>query len=373
MAAPGIEEDREREGPAQTLTLGREAGPPLLRSALLSFLTYPVPRHATSLAYALGGITFVGFLLLVLTGLGVAQFFNPQPDQAYRSVQGLMEGAWGGRYLRSLHYWTAQALLLALFLHLARVFITGAYRAPRAVTWWVGVGLFIIMLMGSYFTGTVLKGDQEGFEALTHYQAILQALGPFGYYLSEALPGGASLNVRLYVSHIAGFPLLLAVLMAAHFALVRIFNLAPLALPPGALTAEPTATFAEHLRNIVAASLVYYGAVAVVAVFVPAPLGPAAADVSLGEKPPWPFLWIYGLENIFGMTAILYGSVTLVAFLLLVPVLDRGRRPRGILIGGLAVWLIVLSLTVYAWLAPPQVHEGLHRHPLAPLTLAPSP
>ncbi|HEY5593882.1 MAG TPA: hypothetical protein VIL61_01820, partial [Nitrospiria bacterium] len=93
---------------------------------------------------------------------------------------------------------------------------------------------------------------------------------------------------------------------------------------------------------------------------------PAASGESTGVKPPWIYLWQYGIENFVGMAGILYSSVVLVLLFLLVPILDRGpsRDPKdrkGVLALGAVTFIVLLGLTLYGWLSPKQVHQG-HEH-----------
>src|SRR6266540_3393800 len=102
-------------------------------------LRYPVPDHANSLAYTLGGITLVSFVLLVVTGVYLAQFYDPTPEQAHASVVYITDTAFAGALIRSLHYWLASAFTITLLLHMVRAFATGSFKAPRELTWITGV------------------------------------------------------------------------------------------------------------------------------------------------------------------------------------------------------------------------------------------
>lgn len=332
----------------------------------ISRFFYPVPEHARTLPYTLGGITFIGFLLLFASGLILGQFFEPVPERAYETVKHLVEQVPGGVYLRAFHFWLAQAVILVMLLHLLRIFITGSYKAPRLFTWYFGLALLGTALFGSYFSGTVLKWDQEAFEALQHYRDGLKFLGPIGEFIgsTEAI----SLNVKLYLSHVSLFPLLLIVLIAGHFYLINVFNLSPLPFgEDSAKTHVPaermTGKFLEHSKSILRNSVFYYGLVMIIALIFPAPLGPPNAGEELGAKPPWPFLWIYGIENLSGRTdTLVYATGILFVLLILLPFLDRGpeRNPlRRIktMTAGLIFLLAFIGLTAYAFIAPPQVHQ----------------
>src|SRR5262245_14858330 len=101
-------------------------------------LRYPVPEHANSLAYTLGGITLVSFLLLVVTGIYLAQFYDPTPERAHASVTYITDKAFAGALVRSVHYWLATVFTITLVLHMVRTFVTGSFKAPREFTWITG-------------------------------------------------------------------------------------------------------------------------------------------------------------------------------------------------------------------------------------------
>lgn len=127
--------------------------------------------------------------------------------------------------------------------------------------------------------------------------------------------------------------------------------------------AELTGTFTEHLGSIVRFSLVFYGLVAILSAIVPAPLGGEHSLVFTGEKPPWIYLWQYGIEHFTGIAGILYSSLLLLLIFLLVPWIDRGpsRDPmerKGVLALGAVTALVMIGFTVFAWVSPPQVHHG---------------
>ncbi len=350
----------------------RPADPPdglIERYFKISRLGYPVPAHGKTLAYTLGGIAFVGFLLLFGSGFLLVQFFDPSPERAYQSVKRLVEDVPGGSWLRAFHYWTAQGVVLALILHVLRIVMTGAYKGPRIVTWYAGVALLGLGVFGAYFTGTVLKWDQEAFDALAHYRAGLRWLGPLGGFLGAE--DAVSLNLKLFASHVAILPLLIVSFVAAHFFLVNAHSLSP--LPFGEDSAREsvpkermTGSMLEHVRAIAVFSGLYFGAITLVAAFAPAPMGDPITGEEMSLKPPWPYLWLYGLENITGKIDTMYHALA-VFFLALIalPLLDRGleRHPRtrkGTLAASGAIFIGMIGLSIYAAVAPPQLHEHGH-------------
>ncbi|HET8760988.1 MAG TPA: cytochrome b N-terminal domain-containing protein [Nitrospiria bacterium] len=335
----------------------------------LSRLSYPVPAHGKTLPYTLGGIVFLGFLLLFASGFLLAQFVDPSPERAYQSVKALGERVPGGSWVRALHYWTAQAAVVALILHVLRIVFSGAYKAPRLVTWYVGLALLGLGVFGSYFSGTVLKWDQESFDALKHYEAGLTRLGPLGAFLGST--DAVSLNVKLYASHVSILPLVIVAFLAAHFYLVNTHSLSP--LPFGEDSAREsvpkermTGTMTEHVKGIVLFGGIYFGVTALLAAIVPAPLGDPVTGEEMSLKPPWPFLWLYGLENLTGkMDTMFHALGALFLALAVLPLVDRGpernpARRKGVLaVAGIAL-ISMIGLTAYAAIAPPQMHHHEH-------------
>jgi quinol-cytochrome oxidoreductase complex cytochrome b subunit len=102
-----------------------------------------------------------------VTGVLLVQFYSPSPETANESVRDMVTNVWGMRFVRGVHYWAAQAMYVTASLHLIRVFVTGSHKRLREGNLLVGVAMFGLVIL-ALFTGTVLKWDQEGFEALGH-------------------------------------------------------------------------------------------------------------------------------------------------------------------------------------------------------------
>lgn len=190
-------------------------------------LRYPVPEHANSLAYTLGGITLVSFIGLVVTGIYLAQFYDTTPEQAHASIAYITDEAFAGALIRSVHYWLASAFVVTLVLHMVRSFATGSFKAPREMTWITGVVLFFLTA-GLLFSGTVLKADQEAIEALEHNNEIADLFGFLGFWFSADFTDNLSAITRLYVAHVSILPLLLAGVLAVHMLLIKRHRMSPL-------------------------------------------------------------------------------------------------------------------------------------------------
>jgi ubiquinol-cytochrome c reductase cytochrome b subunit len=327
----------------------------------LKGLQYPVPEHANKLAYSLGGLSLASFLLLLATGIWLAQFYDPTPEAAHASVRSLITDVTLGGFLRSFHYWTAMAMVVLVGLHLLRVFVSGSFKRPREGNWIIGVVLAGITAT-FFFTGTVLKWDQEALEALEHNIEVGDLLGRFGFWFSPEF-GGVALLHRLYTLHIAILPAIFFLVVAAHLLLVKRHGMAPSPfrrIPEP----EPTERFSRHLARLGGFAMVLVGIVTVLAVLAPPGHGPAPVEGIEVTKPPWPMLWLYPIENWVGVSGILWATLAIFGALLVVPFVDRGpeghplRRLR-VLIPAAVVVVVVIGLIVYAALTPVATHlEG---------------
>ncbi|WP_310527347.1 cytochrome b N-terminal domain-containing protein [Nocardioides sp.] len=332
-------------------------------------LEYPVPEHANNLAWSLGGITAFAFGLLIVTGILLVQFYSPVPEAANHSVRDMVTDVWGMRLVRALHFWAAQAMYVTAALHLLRVYFTGSYKRPREGNWLVGVAMFALVILG-LFTGTVLKWDQEGFEALGHNVEVADLLGGVGIWFSPDFASRVPILVRLYGAHVVIIPGLILVLLTLHGLLVKRHRISPHPdLPTDttgdqAPTDEPTEPFTHHLRRIGAFGLALTGLLGVLAVLAPPAVGPPPVAGLEITKPPWNFWWMFTLEDWMGLSGILYGGGALFLLLALVPFVDRNRnrswrRRRVAMTLGLLVVLALATLTVLMLFTTPETHLGM--------------
>jgi len=318
-------------------------------------LGYRIAPVANRLPYMLGGLTFFGIVLLVVTGVLLDQYYDPTPSGAHDSVVYLMTRVPLGHWLRALHYWGATVVLVTVVLHLAYVFWRRSYLRPREVTWWAGVAL-LLTLFGLAFTGTVLRGDQEGIEALAHAVAGAQLVEPVGTPMTPDFTRSTSLLTRLHNAHVSLLPLVLFALVSLHFWLIRHLGIhAP----------EPrTVPFTLHLRRLTGYTLLLVALLGILAALLPPGIGYPGIEGVEVTKPFWPFLWIYTVENIMGLWGMILAPVALFGFLFAIPLLDRSRsegRRRPHWLTGLAILMIALYVggIVYGVFAPQMQHIGM--------------
>ncbi|MFD0274238.1 cytochrome bc complex cytochrome b subunit [Kitasatospora sp. NPDC127111] len=322
-------------------------------------LAYPVPEHANNLTWSLGGVTAVAFVILLVSGIYITQYYTPIPETANQSVRDLVLHAWIGSFARSLHFWAAQAMFVSALLHLLRVFVHASYKRPREGNWVVGTLMFLLTYL-ALFTGTVLKWDQEGFEALAHNLDVAKLLGGLGIWFTTKLTERVPILLRLFNAHVVIIPGLILVLFVLHALLVKRHRISshPEIPATGLEVSEP---FTAHLKRVAAFGLVLVGALGILAVLVPPVIGPTPVDGIEITRPPWMFWWFFPFEEWFGVTSIAVVIFALFALILLVPFLDRSPRRRwqerkvamGIALG---ILLAITAITVEVWINNPKGH-----------------
>jgi cytochrome b6 len=174
--------------------------------------------------FCLGGSAFLLFLVLNLSGLLLAFFYLPLPGKAYASVADLtFLVPWGG-FIRGIHFWAGQIILIALLGHMARVFYQRAYRPPREWNWLVGLAL-LLLTFAEDFSGYVLRWDMDTFSAAQVATALLQTIPGIGPWLYQVAVGGRQIGemtlVRFYLFHCLLLPGLMFPLIFYHFWRIR--------------------------------------------------------------------------------------------------------------------------------------------------------
>ncbi len=351
------EQDQSEQG-APSGRLGR-----FLEERLrLSVFNYAIPEHANTIWYALGGTTLSAFVLLVMSGVFLSQFYSPSITGAHDSILYIIEKAPLGWFFRGIHHWAAQIMFVAILLHVIRIIVSGSYKKPREITFYTGLLLFLTTFT-LILTGTVVKWDQEGFEALAHFVGVSSYLGPIGSFFSAQFSPATDLLSRVFSLHASLLPMALLVLVAAHFYLVKVLKISPRARVP--LTDQPaTAPFAGHIRLLLKVFLGVTALVMVLAVLFRPPFGAPPMSMETGVKPPWMVLWIYALENKFGLLGVLYGIGGLVAALAAFPLIDRGPELRlGRRKAALALLIllatVLIGLSILGWISEPVIHSQM--------------
>ncbi len=188
--------------------------------------------------WCLGGLTFLFFILLAITGVFLMFYYVPDTRRAYNNIRDLGTVIYFGTLFRAMHRWSAHAMVFSVWMHMTRVFLTGSYKPPREFNWVVGVILLVTTLVLSW-TGYLLPWDQLALWAVTvgskmaEASPLIGSAGPFGPELGMtssndirfALLGGSvvgqSALLRFYVLHCLALPLVTALFIAVHFWRIR--------------------------------------------------------------------------------------------------------------------------------------------------------
>jgi quinol-cytochrome oxidoreductase complex cytochrome b subunit len=331
-----------------------------------------VPIHRHRVWYYFGGMTLFLFGIQVVTGILLLLYYRPSAEEAYESVQFLMAEVQFGWLIRSLHAWSANLMILALFVHMFSVLLLKAYRRPREMTWFSGVALFGLALAFG-FTGYLLPWNELAYFATKVGTEITGAVPVVGHFTLRLLRGGDDVTgatlTRFYGIHVAVLPAIVTILLGMHLYLVQKHGMS---VPPSVERAggpRRTMPFVPDflLRDIVG-WLSALALLAALAAFFPAELGKKAdpfAAAPIGIKPEWYFMFtfqtlkylparILGLDGeVVGIIA--FGLAGL--FLLVMPLLDRraGRGEPSRLFTAIAIGIIIyiIVLTYLGYTASP--------------------
>jgi menaquinol-cytochrome c reductase cytochrome b subunit len=188
-----------------------------------------VPNYANAFYYCFGGMVFILIGLQLLTGIFLAFYYVPDaagaPAPAYTSVKDvIMNQVYLGWLIRGVHFWAANLLVVMIILHMARVFWTGSYRAPRELNWMVGVIMLLVVLLFS-LTGYLLPWDTKAYWATSVTIKIGGSAPLLGPLIENLLQGGPTLGPntlqRFFTIHVFILPALIVLLMYIHFRMIR--------------------------------------------------------------------------------------------------------------------------------------------------------
>jgi cytochrome b6 len=208
-----------RRGPART---NRTRSLAVFGNLFLHFLPVKVREKSLRVraSYYLGSISFMLFIVLVISGVLLMFYYHPAAPQAYKDMKDLRFVVSNGVFLRNLHRLGAQLMVLLVFWHMFHVFYRGGYKPPHEFNWVVGVFLLIVTLFLSY-TGYLLPWDQLAFWAITVGTNIISAMPVIGKKVRFVSLGGNLVGenalLRFYVLHCVVLPLIAIGLIAVHF------------------------------------------------------------------------------------------------------------------------------------------------------------
>jgi ubiquinol-cytochrome c reductase cytochrome b subunit len=335
-----------------------------------------VPRNTASWFYVFGSAALTIFMLQIVTGILLALVYVPSAAEAWNSLQALNHDVTLGWFVRALHGWGSNFMIAVVLIHMVQVFLFGAYKFPRELTWIVGVFL-LLMTLGMAFSGQVLRFDQDAYWGLGIGASIASHVPLIGgaavkLMLGGPIIAGATLS-RFFALHVFVIPGLLILFVAVHLLMViklginewpmpgRIVRRATYEREYRELTEKDGAPFvpyaiwkdmffAAFMLLAVAACALYFG-----------PFGPTGRPdptiIQTAPRPDYFFLWLYALLSLLPPSletpALLIGPVLVILGLLLLPFLsgegEKSWRRRPIAV--LTVLLIAVTLGTFTHLA----------------------
>ncbi len=335
-----------------------------------------VPRNTASWWYVFGSAALVVFLLQVVTGSLLALVYVPSAGEAWSSLQVLNHDVALGWFIRALHGWGSNFMVAIVLIHMVQVFLFGAYKFPRELTWIVGVFL-LLMTLGMAFSGQVLRFDQDAYWGLGIGASIVSRVPIIGAATVKLMLGGpiiagATLS-RFFALHVFVIPGMLIGFVSLHVLMVlklginewpmpgRVVRRATYLSDYQALTKKDGTPFVPDAvwKDLIFAAFVLL-AVGVCALYF-GPFGPTGKPdptiIQTVPRPDYFFLWLYALLSLLPPSletpVLLIGPVLVITGLLLLPFLsgegEKSWRRRPIAV--LTVLLIAITLGTFTRLA----------------------
>jgi quinol-cytochrome oxidoreductase complex cytochrome b subunit len=320
--------------PATTVTTSSaEPAEPTGRGAgigrWVQYIQKDLPEHLHWWPYTLGAIPLTLFGLLVASGLLLTVYYVPSSDEAYASVEQITREVYLGWFVRGVHRMSVDLMILFLFFHVIRTFLTRAYRPSGELKWVAGALVFFLVLaMG--FTGYCLVYDNVSYWGMTVVTGMIGNLPIVGKPLLLLLRGGEDVTggtlLRLYDLHTKLLPVLLGGLVVGHIVAVRLLGFAEV---KGSRGFHPF--YPDHTLTMGAIALALLVLIVDLVMIFPPTLGPPAdlENVAGDVSPPWyfsaPYMWITLLPGVVSLWSLLGGA----GLFLVYPYVDRALTQRG--------------------------------------------
>jgi quinol-cytochrome oxidoreductase complex cytochrome b subunit len=312
----------------------------------------PVPNHLKHWWFALGGTPAILFGIQIVTGIFLLFYYVPTPSEAYDSVTKITYEIRFGWYIRSIHKWASELMIVTVILHMSRVYFTGAYRKPRELNWMVGVVILFVTL-GLAFTGYSLIYDQVSYWAAVVGTEIAESTPVVGSLAADFIRGGPEISgstlTRLYVFHIVIFPAALAGLVVLHIIFVRLQGVTQFEFEGDRRSRHRTyPLFPDHILTEAILGILILYLLTMMAIIFPAGLGDRADPLMTPEhiKPEWYFFASFRWLKLTNVYIGVIGQIFFVGVIIAWPFIDRlfeNKFPKA----ELSVWVGVLGFSFY--------------------------
>ena len=322
---------------------------------ITGFLFHLHPRKVVAetirfnLSFGLGGMAATLFAVLTITGILQLLSYSSDAAEAYQSVTFMYAGASLAGFIRNIHHWAGNLLVLLAMLHLLRVYLTGSLDRSRRLNWLIGCVLLVLVLL-SNFTGYLLPWDQRAFWAVTIFINMVGYVPLVGAYLGEILRGSAEVGpatlANFFAIHVGVIPPLIIVLLVYHFWLIRksggLVRTRSSGKQPVMVPAVPTLVAREAAVGL--------GLCAFLFIFSALADAPLAEMANPGESPnPAKAAWYFmGLQELLlhlhPVFAILVVPLLMLLLLGSLPFITRAELEPGIWCGGASGrWIATFS------------------------------
>jgi cytochrome b6 len=328
-----------------------------------------VPEHKHSFWYYFGGICLFLFILQVLTGVLLLLYYTPSVDAAHESIHFIMSQVKFGWLMRSVHSWSANILIAAIFIHMFSSFFLKAYRSPRELTWITGFFLLLIFLAFG-FSGYLLPWNELSFFATRVGTDIAGIIPLIGKSIKTFILGGPEVSgatiSRFFWLHIGVLPLLTVVILGIHVLLVQTLGMSkPIGIPEKEVREVPF--FPNFILKDSLGWMIILALIGVLCVFFPWEIGQKAdpfAATPIGIKPEWYFTFMFTTLKIIpahilfleGEMVALFGFMIGGLLWMLVPFLDRNaakeRKSPVFTFLGWVIFLYIVVMTALTYFLP---------------------
>ncbi len=319
----------------------------------------PAPALRWSYTWGLGGISALLATMLAMTGVLLMFRYDASVERAYTSIQYLETQVFFGSLVRAIHHWSANLLIITVFLHLLRVFFTGGFKKGRATNWVVGI-ILLLLVVAFNFTGYLLPWDQLAYWAITVGTSLLGYVPLVGTAVSNFLLAGPEVGQgalrNFYAIHVAVLPVLLVLLMSYHFWKVRKDGGISQPMPPPVKDGqhkqrvERLTTIPHLVQREFVAAVILITVLALWAMFVPAPLEELAnpAHPPNPAKAAWYFLGLQELLlHMHPLATVILPGIILLA-IIFIPYWDREEGDIGLYFRSTVGKLMALAGTFFA-------------------------
>jgi cytochrome b6 len=338
---------------------------------LISFLKKKdVPMYKGTIWYYFGGISLLLFVIQVVTGILLLLYYKGSAELAFESVQFISAKVKFGWLIRSVHSWSANLFILAIFIHMFSVFFTQAYKKPRELTWYTGF-ILLLLAMGFGFTGYLLPWNELSLFATKVGTDIVKVFPVVGEFGMKILRGGEEVTgatlSRFFGFHVAVLPGIFTIILAAHIIFIQRQGMSEPEywknLPDNEKRYIPF--FPNFVMRDLLLWLIIINILSILAVFFPWELGTKANELApapAGIKPEWYFLFMFQTlkfipSKIFVIDGEVFGILMFTAaglFWFLVPFWDRktphGERRYWLTYFGIFVIMFIIVMSIIGYL-----------------------